>query len=85
MSYRGARKHLNNSFCANNSKKNMKSQERQGEEEDAEVLIKIFVEFGTPTAADKAISTLNGRYFGGRVVKAELYDQGSFDVNDLSG
>ena len=60
-------------------------QERQGEEEDAEIIIKIFVEFSTPTAADKAISTLNGRYFGGRVVKAELYDQGSFDVNDLSG
>jgi len=60
-------------------------QERQGEEEDAEILIKIFVEFGTPQAAEKAINSLNGRFFGGRIVKAELYDQGSFDVNDLSG
>ena len=48
-------------------------------------MIKIFVEFGNSTAAEKAINSLNGRFFGGRIVKAELYDQGSFDVNDLSG
>lgn len=60
-------------------------QERQGEEEDAEILIKIFVEFGSSAAGEKAINSLNGRFFGGRIVKAELYDQGSFDVNDLSG
>ena len=32
-----------------------------------------------------AISSLNGRYFGGRVVRAEKYDQDMFDANDLSG
>lgn len=60
-------------------------QEKQGEEEDAEVIIKIFVEFVETGSTEKAINALNGRYFGGRIVKAELYDQSSFDANDLSG
>lgn len=37
------------------------------------------------TGADKAKSALNGRYFGGRLVKAESYDQALFDHNDFSG
>lgn len=35
--------------------------------------------------ADKASTALNGRYFGGRKVKAEGYDQALFDHNDYSG
>lgn len=35
--------------------------------------------------ADKASSALNGRFFGGRLVKAESYDQSLFDHNDFSG
>lgn len=60
-------------------------QERQGEEEDAEVIVKIFVEFGDAAAVEKGCQALNGRYFGGRVVQAEKYDQDLFDANDLSG
>ena len=34
--------------------------------------------------AEAAISSLDGRWFGGRVIKADLYDQSKFDNNDLS-
>jgi len=37
------------------------------------------------TEADKASSALNGRFFGGRLVKAESYDQALFDHSDFSG
>ncbi|CAK9253416.1 unnamed protein product [Sphagnum jensenii] len=60
-------------------------QERQSEEEDAEIIVKIFVEFSAPSEAIKGRDALNGRFFGGRVVKAELYDQILYDDNDLSG
>ncbi|XP_043287741.1 poly(U)-binding-splicing factor half pint-like isoform X2 [Venturia canescens] len=60
--------------------------ERQSEDdEDAEVIIKIFVEFSQMTEAERARDSLNGRYFGGRLVKAELYDQALFDNSDFSG
>lgn len=35
--------------------------------------------------AESARDALNGRYFGGRLVKGELYDQALFDHNDFSG
>merc|ERR1719206_1326907 len=38
-------------------------QERQSEEEDAEILVKIFVEFGHPSHAKKGRDSLNGRFF----------------------
>ncbi|XP_045107343.1 poly(U)-binding-splicing factor PUF60-like isoform X2 [Portunus trituberculatus] len=60
-------------------------QEKQSDEEDAEVLVKIFVEFGSPSESGAAQEALNGRYFGGRLVKAELYDQNMYNHNDLSG
>ncbi|XP_013772536.1 poly(U)-binding-splicing factor PUF60-like [Limulus polyphemus] len=60
-------------------------QERQSEEEDAEITIKIFVEFSQPLEANKARDALNGRYFGGKIVTAELYDQTLYEANDLSG
>ncbi|XP_074640317.1 poly(U)-binding-splicing factor PUF60-like [Tubulanus polymorphus] len=60
-------------------------QERQGEEEDADVIVKIFVEFGDEKALNSAIKALNGRFFGGRVVRAQAYDQDMFAANDLSG
>lgn len=37
------------------------------------------------TEAVKARDALNGRYFAGRLVKAELYDQILYEDNDLSG
>ena len=59
-------------------------QEKQGEEEDAEVLVKIFVEFQSPRSVDLAVVALNGRFFAGRVVKAEPYDQAAFFEKDYS-
>ncbi|XP_054717868.1 poly(U)-binding-splicing factor PUF60-like isoform X1 [Uloborus diversus] len=60
-------------------------QERQSEDDDAEIIVKIFVEFSAPFEACKARDALNGRFFGGRIVKAELYDQTLYEANDLSG
>merc|ERR1712071_696336 len=59
-------------------------QEKQSEE-DAEVIVKIFVEFKAGTGAEKARDSLNGRFFGGRMVKSDIYDQALYDHNDLSG
>lgn len=59
-------------------------QERQSEDDDAEVIVKIFVEFTTSAEAITARTALNGRFFGGRTVRAEVYDQTLFDDNDLS-
>ena len=60
-------------------------QEKQGEEENAEVIVKIFVEFSIPKSIEKAVEALNGRFFAGRVVKAEVYDQSAYDSKDYSG
>ncbi|OTF84095.1 hypothetical protein BLA29_005943 [Euroglyphus maynei] len=59
--------------------------ERQSEDEEAEIVVKIFVEFTSLLEAVKGRDALNGRYFAGRLVKAELYDQILYDDNDLSG
>lgn len=59
--------------------------ERQSEEDDDNVVVKIFVEFYETYEAEKARDALNGRYFGGRMVQAALYDQTLFDHNDFSG
>ena len=34
---------------------------------------------------EAAVAALNGRFFGGRHVLAQAYDQALFDANDLSG
>ncbi|CAB1340634.1 unnamed protein product [Coregonus sp. 'balchen'] len=59
-------------------------QEKQGEEEDAEIIVKIFVEFSMASEMNKAIQALNDRWFGGRKVIAEVYDQERFNSSDLS-
>ena len=60
-------------------------QERQSEDENAEVIVKIFVEFKSADAAKSAKESLNGRFFGGRRLVADIYDQDLYDHNDLSG
>ncbi|KAJ8317088.1 hypothetical protein KUTeg_004992 [Tegillarca granosa] len=60
-------------------------QEKQSEEDDAEVIVKIFVEFLSQDEVERACAALNGRYFGGRTVRAEKYDIDMFQANDLSG
>uniref|UniRef100_A0A8C2I2I0 Poly(U)-binding-splicing factor PUF60-B n=2 Tax=Cyprinus carpio TaxID=7962 RepID=A0A8C2I2I0_CYPCA len=59
-------------------------QERQGEDDDAEIIVKIFVEFSDADEMNKAIQALNNRWFAGRKVVAELYDQERFNNSDLS-
>ncbi|KAL5022515.1 hypothetical protein ScPMuIL_001670 [Solemya velum] len=59
--------------------------EKQSEEEDAEVIVKIFVEMNNQQEVERGIASLNNRFFGGRIVRAEKYDQDMFDANDLSG
>ncbi|XP_048861924.1 poly(U)-binding-splicing factor PUF60-B isoform X1 [Brienomyrus brachyistius] len=59
-------------------------QEKQGEEEDAEIIVKIFVEFSMASEMNKAIQALNNRWFAGRKVVAEVYDQERFNNSDLS-
>uniref|UniRef100_A0A665VJI5 Poly(U)-binding-splicing factor PUF60-like n=1 Tax=Echeneis naucrates TaxID=173247 RepID=A0A665VJI5_ECHNA len=59
-------------------------QERQGEEDDADVIVKIFVEFSEAAEMNRAIQVLNHRWFGGRKVVADVYDQERFENSDLS-
>ncbi|XP_054625169.1 poly(U)-binding-splicing factor PUF60a [Dunckerocampus dactyliophorus] len=59
-------------------------QERQGEEDDADVIIKIFVEFCDTDEMKQAIRALDRRWFGGRRVAAEVYDQERYENNDLT-
>lgn len=86
-------------------------QERQSAEDDAEVIVKIFVLFMSAAGesifcvncelskfpipfisififvhleTEAAQKALDGRWFGGRMIRAELYDQEKFDANDLS-
>lgn len=41
--------------------------------------VRIFVEFRRIESAIKAVVDLNGRFFGGRQVKASFYDTEKFD------
>lgn len=59
-------------------------QERQGEEDEADVIVKIFVEFIEAAEMNRAIQALDRRWFAGRKVAAELYDQQRFENSDLS-
>mmetsp|Transcript_13893 Transcript_13893/g.22947 ORF Transcript_13893/g.22947 Transcript_13893/m.22947 type:complete len:336 (+) Transcript_13893:2167-3174(+) len=60
------------------------NQERQSDRHD-DVLVKIFVFFKTYEASSAAVSSLNNRFFGGRVVRAERYDEARFMSKDYSG
>ncbi|KAG1688149.1 hypothetical protein DVH05_004019 [Phytophthora capsici] len=48
-----------------------------------EEAVRIFVQFKNSGDATKALTGLNGRFFGGRKVKAVYYDEGKFDRMDL--
>eukprot|EP00928_Gymnodinium_smaydae_P087500 TRINITY_DN71756_c0_g1_i1.p1 TRINITY_DN71756_c0_g1~~TRINITY_DN71756_c0_g1_i1.p1 ORF type:complete len:402 (-),score=129.90 TRINITY_DN71756_c0_g1_i1:125-1330(-) len=45
--------------------------------------VRIFLEYETVEGATKAMVDMNGRFFGGRVVKAMFYDEERFAKNDL--
>lgn len=80
--------------------------EHQGEDETAEQIVKIFVEFQTSKGTDqdcfthsctsiensmgsleaeRTVESLNGRWFAGRMIRAELYDSTAYLAEDLSG
>ncbi|XP_065339250.1 poly(U)-binding-splicing factor half pint isoform X4 [Cloeon dipterum] len=60
--------------------------EKQSDDDDAvdDIIVKIFVQFSKSSEAIIARDALNGRYFGGRLVRAEIYDQNLYDHNDFS-
>lgn len=45
--------------------------------------VRIFLEYERVEDATKALLDMNGRYFGGRVVKARFYDEARFAAGDL--
>ncbi|CAK9298539.1 unnamed protein product [Gordionus sp. m RMFG-2023] len=51
---------------------------------ESDIIVKIFVEFLAHEDVLRAKEALNGRYFGGRSVVAEAYDQIAYNDNDLS-
>uniref|UniRef100_A0A915IK12 RRM domain-containing protein n=1 Tax=Romanomermis culicivorax TaxID=13658 RepID=A0A915IK12_ROMCU len=59
-------------------------QEKQYDADDAPVLVKIFVKYSLSQEAETAKNKMDGRYFAGRVIKADIYDQNLFEHNDLS-
>ena len=46
--------------------------------------VRVFVKFRKEESAKKAFANLNGRLFGGRVVKAAYYDVAAFDSSKYS-
>lgn len=50
----------------------------------AEEAVRIFVQFEKPEQATKALIDLEGRFFGGKVVRACFYDEERFSNNELA-
>ena len=46
--------------------------------------VRIFIEFDRPEAATKALVDLEGRFFGGRTVRATFFDEGKFERQELA-
>ena len=60
-------------------------QEKESEAPEAPVTVKIFVKFTHSSEAIAAKEALHDRWFAGRTVTADIYDQSLFDHNDLTG
>jgi splicing factor 45 len=50
----------------------------------SEEAVRIFIQFERAEEATKALIDLEGRFFGGRVVRATFYDEDKFARNDLA-
>lgn len=46
--------------------------------------VRIFVQFERSEQTTKALVDLDGRFFGGRIVRASFYDEDRFNRNDLA-
>jgi len=53
-------------------------------EEGGSKLVKIFVQFNDQTSAMKAVNSLHKRWFGGKVVQAQTYDEDRFVRQDYA-
>ncbi|KAF9901162.1 hypothetical protein EC991_006445 [Linnemannia zychae] len=49
-----------------------------------EEAVRIFVKFQTKEAAERALKDLHGRFFGGRQVRGQFYDEARFDALQLA-
>ena len=56
----------------------------QIKEKSPEEAVRIFIEFKTLPSAIKALTDLNGRFFGGRKVKATFYNLDKFNRLELA-
>jgi poly(U)-binding-splicing factor PUF60 len=59
-------------------------QEKQDDTMEAEVVVKIFVEFKDSLDAKKGKDGLDGRFFAGRNISARIYEQELFDQQDYA-
>ena len=50
----------------------------------ADQAVRIFIEFDRPESATKALVDLEGRFFGGRTVRATFFDEGKFERQELA-
>ena len=48
------------------------------------VTLSLSLSLSLSTEADAAVSSLDGRWFGGKMIKAQIYDQAKFEANELS-
>ncbi len=49
-----------------------------------EEAVRIFVKFGSMFSAEKALKDLDGRFFGGRQVRGQFFDEKRFDSLQLA-
>ena len=50
----------------------------------SEDAVRIFVEFDRSASATKALVDLEGRFFGGRTVRATFYDEQKFERDEVA-